>query len=158
MSDALPRVRCYVASPFGFTEAGRFYYREIFLPALALVVDSVDPWSLTGADEVSAAIRAGREAEMAREIGRRNIAAIRASDLLVACLDGQEVDAGTAAEVGFAAALGRPCFGVRTDLRQTGESGATVNLQVEAFILASGGSIAGTLAELVDDLRAHLTR
>jgi nucleoside 2-deoxyribosyltransferase len=88
------------------------------------------------------------------EVGRRNAQAIRGCDLLAAFLDGQEVDAGTAAEVGFAAALGLPCAGLRTDLRRAGEEGARVNLQVQAFIEISGGRIVGTLDELVGVLDA----
>src|ERR1019366_5438209 len=40
--------RCYVASPLGFTEAGRVYYRKVFLPALAAVVEPIDPWAYLG--------------------------------------------------------------------------------------------------------------
>lgn len=141
--------RCYVASPLGFSEAGRHYYEGVYLPALARVVEPVDPWSLTSAEEVEAAQAAGRAREVALLIGRRNIEAIRGSDLLAAYLDGQEPDAGTVAEVGFAAGLGKPCFGLRTDLRESGEAGVLVNLQVEALIVESGGRIVATLAELV---------
>ena len=80
-------------------------------------------------------------------------AAIRSSALLVAFLEGQEPDSGTVAELGYAAALGKPCFGLRSDLRQTGEDGVAVALQVEAFVVASGGMIATTLVDLVDELR-----
>jgi nucleoside 2-deoxyribosyltransferase len=149
------RPRCYVASPLGFTEAGRDYYERVYLPALATVVEPVDPWALTSAQEVAAAARRGEQAEMTREIGRRNIEAIRSCELLVAQLDGQEPDAGTVSELGFAAGLGLTCFGLRTDLRQAGEEGALVNLQVEAFVLASGGVIAGSLKELVTALGAR---
>ena len=38
MPDSLQRPRCYVASPLGFTEAGRDYYARVYLPALATVV------------------------------------------------------------------------------------------------------------------------
>lgn len=146
MSDA--RARCYVASPLGFTEAGRHYYAEVYLPTLAQVVEVVDPWSLTQPWEIEQALAAGRERDIALEIGRRNTEAIRSCTLLAANLDGQEADAGTVAEVGYAAALGLTCFGLRTDLRQSGEMGVAVNLQVEAFILESGGRIAGSLEEL----------
>ena len=156
MSVSGDKPRCYLASPFGFTDAGRHYYRDVFVPALAGVIDPVDPWSLVDENEVAAALRDGREVEMARRIGRQNIAAIRSVDLLVAGLDGQEIDSGTAAEVGYAACLGVTCFGIRTDFRQAGEHGARVNLQVEAFILESGGFIASTLDELVAGLEAHL--
>ena len=143
------RARCYVASPLGFTEAGRHYYAEVYLPALAAVVTPVDPWSLTTADEIAQAREDGREREMALEIGRRNAEAIRSCELLAANLDGQEPDAGTVAELGYAAALGITCFGLRTDLRQAGEPGVAVNLQVEAFVELSGGRICSSLEELV---------
>jgi nucleoside 2-deoxyribosyltransferase len=129
--------RCYLASPLGFSEAGRHYYSQVYLPALAAVVEPVDPWALT----------------TPADIGRRNAEAIKSCTLLAALLDGQEVDAGTAAEVGYAAALGLRCYGLRTDLRESGEPGATVNLQVEWFITASGGAIVSTLDELVAALR-----
>ncbi len=70
----------------------------------------------------------------------------------VAQLDGQEVDAGTAAEVGYAAALGLPCLAVRSDLRRSGEPGMHVNLQLEAFVVLSGGFVASSLAELTQRL------
>jgi nucleoside 2-deoxyribosyltransferase len=153
VSADLPRPRCYVASPLGFTEAGRDWYARVYLPALAEVVEPVDPWGLTDAAEVAAAAGEGREAELCREIGRRNTAALRTCTILVALLEGQELDAGTVAELGYGAALGLCCLGLRTDLRQTGESGVRVNLQVETFVLDSGGQIAGSLEELLDLLR-----
>ena len=156
MDDApsAPRPRCYVASGLGFSEAGTHYYEHVYLPALSTVVTPVDPWALTTAEEVAEAQAAGREAEFALEIGRRNAEAIRSCELLVAHLDGQEVDSGTAAEVGFGAALGLRCLGLRTDLRQAGEPGARVNLQVEHFVVASGGKIYDTLEALVSALGA----
>jgi nucleoside 2-deoxyribosyltransferase len=147
------RPRCYLASPLGFNEAGRRYYEEVYLPALATVVTPVDPWTLTLPAEIEAARDAGRLRELWLDIGRRNTRAIRSCELLVAWLDGQEADSGTAAELGYAAALGRICFGLRSDLRQMGEERMAVNLQVESFVLESGGRIAATLEELLDLLR-----
>jgi nucleoside 2-deoxyribosyltransferase len=143
--------RCYVASPLGFTEAGRVYYRKVFLPALAAVVEPIDPWAYLG-DVESVAVSESLDKETARAIGERNAAAIRSASLLAAYLDGQEVDSGTAAEVGYAAALPIPCFGLRTDVRQSGEAGLSVNLQVFAFITGSGGRIVQSLEDLVDAL------
>ncbi|MBJ7331113.1 MAG: nucleoside 2-deoxyribosyltransferase [Solirubrobacteraceae bacterium] len=143
------RPRCYVASPLGFSEAGRHYYAEVYLPALSAVVEPVDPWSLTQPWEVEQAIAAGRERDIFLEIGRRNSEAIRSCTLLAAHLDGQEVDAGTAAEIGYGVAAGLTCFGLRTDLRQSGEPGMVVNLQVEAFIVESGGRVVDSLDALV---------
>ncbi|MGH2917944.1 MAG: nucleoside 2-deoxyribosyltransferase [Solirubrobacteraceae bacterium] len=148
------RPRCYIASPLGFSEAGRAYYVERYLPALSEHVEPVDPWTLTEPAAFAAARATGRERELGLEVGARNAEAIEAAQLLIAQLDGQEVDSGTAAEVGYAAALGRPCLGLRTDVRDSGEPGMAVNLQVEAFIALSGGFIAGSLDELVARLAA----
>lgn len=147
-----PLPRCYVASPLGFSESGSLYYRQVLLPALRSVVEPVDPWSLTSPEEVANAHAKGRDRELALEIGLRNARAIERSTLLVAHLDGQEVDSGTAAEVGFAAARGLRCFGLRCDLRQSGEPGMAVNLQVEYFVVASGGVICSGLPELLGEL------
>jgi len=146
-------LRCYVASPLGFTEAGRLWAEQVYLPALATVVEPVDPWALTSAEEVAAAARAGRDRELALEIGRRNLAVIRGADRLVALIDGQEVDSGTAAEIGYAAALGKRCDALRTDLRQAGEPGVAVNLQVESLVVESGGAVVRSLDDLLERLR-----
>jgi nucleoside 2-deoxyribosyltransferase len=143
---------CYVASPLGFTEAGRAYYRDVFIPALAHVVEPLDPWALAAPTAAS-----GGGDNDARDrllaAGRRNTAAIRRSAVVVAVLDGQELDSGTVAELGYAAGLGKRCFGLRSDLRQAGEPGVSVNLQVETFVVDSGGTIVTSLAELIAVLR-----
>ena len=71
-------------------------------------------------------------------------------------LDGTDVDSGTAAEIGYAAALHKPVVGLRLDLRVTGDNEATiVNLQIEWFIRESGGRLLDTN---VDDAIAALTK
>jgi nucleoside 2-deoxyribosyltransferase len=146
------KARAYIASPLGFTESGRHYYQQVYLPALSEVVEPLDPWSFTSAAEVASAEASGELRELWLAVGRRNRAAILSADLVVALLDGQEVDSGTAAEVGYGAGLGKPCFGLRTDLRQNGEAGVAVNLQVLSFIHESGGQILSSLEELVGAL------
>lgn len=81
-------------------------------------------------------------------IGQRNRLAIERSQILIALLDGQELDSGTASEVGYASGKGKRVYSLRSDFRQAGEAGARVNLQVQYFIEASGGRIATSLAEL----------
>jgi hypothetical protein len=51
-------------------------------------------------------------------------------------------------------ARGLRCFGLRSDLRQTGEPGVAVNLQVEYFVIASGGAIVRGLKDLLEELAA----
>lgn len=151
----MTRPRCYVASPLGFNDAGRWYYEHVYLRDLGEVADLVDPWSFLGPEDVESAREAGTLRELWLRVGQRNLDQIRSADVLVAWLDGQEVDSGTAIEIGYAAALGTPCIGLRTDLRLAGEEGMAVNLQVEATIVASGGRIVSTLPALVDELARH---
>jgi nucleoside 2-deoxyribosyltransferase len=146
------RPRCYIASPLGFSEATRGYYRDVYLPALAGRVQPIDPWALTSPAEVAQAERDGNSRSFFLEVAERNARAIAGSDLLIAHLDGQEVDCGTAAEIGYAVGLGKPALGVRSDLRQAGEPEMAVNLQVEGLILQSGGFIAAGLDDLLEAL------
>jgi nucleoside 2-deoxyribosyltransferase len=143
------RPRCYLASPLGFTGDGVRLLHEVYLPALRRVVVPVNPWDLTGSKEISDAEAAGTLRELRWEMGRRNAEAIATSPLLVAYLEGQELDSGTVAEIGYACGLGKRCFGIRSDLRQTGEAEARVNLQVEYFITESRGQIVDTLDRLL---------
>lgn len=144
------RPRCYLASPLGFNDAGRSYYESVYLPALARAVEVVDPWSQLPAADVEQARASGTLRELWLGVGARNLKLIAGCDALVAWLDGQEIDSGTATELGYAAALGVPCYGLRTDLRQAGEEGVSLNLQVEATILESGGVLAHSLDALID--------
>ncbi|MGP0102852.1 MAG: nucleoside 2-deoxyribosyltransferase [Solirubrobacteraceae bacterium] len=143
------RPRCYVASPLGFSDATRGYYENEYLPALSRHVVTVDPWSLTSPAEVAQAEREGRLRAFFLEVAERNAQAIAGSDLLIAHLDGQEVDSGTAAEIGYAVGLGKPALGIRSDLRQAGEPEMAVNLQVEGLIIQSGGFVADSLESLL---------
>ena len=60
----------------------------------------------------------------------KNETAIKSSDIIVAVVDGADVDSGTAWEIGYAYALGKPILGLRTDFRTLGIEG-TVNLMIE---------------------------
>lgn len=63
---------------------------------------------------------------------------IRAADMLVAILDGVDVDSGTAFECGYAYSRGTPIIGVRTDLRSAGEeNGVNAMLNRCCFELVS---------------------
>jgi nucleoside 2-deoxyribosyltransferase len=54
---------------------------------------------------------------------------LNSSDIVVAVLDGVDVDSGTAWEIGYAYAKGKPVIGLRTDFRTL--SDGVVNLMVE---------------------------
>ncbi|MDD1745942.1 MAG: nucleoside 2-deoxyribosyltransferase [Candidatus Methanoperedens sp.] len=85
-------------------------------------------------------------------IFRKNEAAIKSSDIIVAVVDGADVDSGTAWEIGYAYALGKSILGLRTDFRTLGIEG-TVNLMIErsAVLFASIPELLNRL-KLMEDL------
>lgn len=65
-----------------------------------------------------------------QEIYAADLRHLESADAVVANLDGADVDAGTAWEIGYAVARGKPVIGLRTD-RRCLEPFARVNLMIE---------------------------
>jgi nucleoside 2-deoxyribosyltransferase len=158
--------RAYLASPLGFATSTEAFMAEL-KAALGTLVTVDNPWDFGGPELGEAFARAHalpghderRDALHAINMGiaAKNEAAIRGCDLVIAVLDGVDVDSGTASEIGFAAGLGKPSFGLRTDSRLAGDNlGSRVNLQVEYWIEAGGGQIVGDTAALLAALRDWL--
>ena len=149
--------KIYLASPFGFSEAGRKFYYEEFIPLIIKRgLDVIDPWKLTPPAEIKQieAMDYGKEKRAAwqkqnLEMGKRNSEAIKSSDGMVAVLDGVDIDSGTASEIGYAYGLGKIILGYRGDFRLSSDNeGCIINLQVEYFIRDSGGEIVNTTEKL----------
>lgn len=152
-----PMPKVYLASPLGFSPELRPYLERVKTRLHQLGCEVFDPWSLPHFGEV---IREASRIEnydervkaftqLARDIGAANEAGIRESDMLLAILDGAETDSGTSSEVGFAAGLGKPTYGLRTDWRDSGDFiGLPVNLQLLWFIERSGGKLFRRVEEI----------
>lgn len=148
----------YLAGPLGFSPVTKRWHDDMLVPAVrAAGFQPLDPWDDSRADaELAAAARLDGRAERVaafRRVNARlaaaNEAMLRRCDAVLAVLDGVDVDSGTAAEIGFAAALGKPVVGLRLDLRQTGDNdGSTVNLQVEHWLVAVTTSIEDAMVKL----------
>lgn len=158
-------ISVYVAGPDGFSEATRDFMDLRLLPWLrGLGVRVINPWEMTTSAEVMGVYglphgdeRERRIDELNMEIGRRNLEnGIIPCTFVVANLDGQEVDSGTASEIGAAAALGKRIYARRSDFRLTGEVGAIVNVQVAYFVRLNGGSISLTLADMQRRVEAYI--
>src|SRR5258708_15068621 len=154
-------MKIYTAGPLGFSEAGRAFHESIILPALqACGHEALDPWKLTSQAKIDAvkALPYGSERRDAwrklnEEMGGNNRAAIDRCDAVFVVLDGTDVDSGSAAEVGYAFAKGKPILGYRGDFRLSADNdGAVVNLQVEYFIRARGGEILTDIKNLAGAL------
>jgi nucleoside 2-deoxyribosyltransferase len=157
------KIRIYMASPLGFSEAGRHFYISVLVPFVkGLGYEVLDPWTLTDPERIAAVGRMPygperRDAwrELNREIGANNQAAIDRAQGMVAVLDGVDIDSGTAAEIGYAFARGKRIVGYRGDFRLSADNeGSTVNLQVEFFIRQSGGTIVDRYQDLGPSLRS----
>lgn len=73
------------------------------------------------------------------------------SDIVIACIDGTQVDDGTSWEIGYAYAHNKPIFGVRTDFRCSGDA---INAIVNSMIAHSLRGYAynrQTMIEMLND-------
>lgn len=149
----------YTAGPLGFFEAGRHYHSEILIPELRTAgFEVLDPWSMaharfasTSADASDALADLGTTSAL---VGKDNADMIDRTDYVLAILDGSDVDSGTAAEIGYAAALRTPVVGIRSDIRMSGDNAAVhINLQVAYFIELSGGTIVFALEDAISELQ-----
>jgi len=131
-------MRVYIAGPQVFTPQGRAFVRKEIVPLLEEAgCEAILPFELGEGEEAAEDKLAWSE-----QIGKRNIKAIKQADIVLANLDGADVDSGTAAEIAYAAGQDTKVVGYRTDVRASGENEAVaVNLQVESFIKQSGGTI-----------------
>lgn len=157
----------YLAGPLGFSEAGMEFYKTIFKPAIVKIgFEILDPWELTSSELINSVqnLPYGQErkdkwSDVNFVIGNNNAEAIKKCDFIIAVLDGPDVDSGTAAEIGYGSALGKPTIGYRGDYRLSKENdGGTVNLQVEYFIHQNGGEIVTSLSSLEIALNRYKTR
>ncbi|MEG6509389.1 nucleoside 2-deoxyribosyltransferase [Methyloligella sp. 2.7D] len=145
----------YLAGPLGFSEAGRAFHQQEIVARLERLGHVLhDPWEEDEEIARIAAMPYGAQKRAAWQaanlkIGRKNQDLIDGCDVVFAVLDGVDVDSGTAAEIGYAFARQKPIVGYRGDFRLSADNeGGIVNLQVEYFIRASGGTIIRELSEL----------
>lgn len=160
-------MKIYAASPFGFSETGRLFYYDRLVPELINAGHVVvDPWKLTDQSKIDAVLampygEPKRDAwrKLNPEIGANNRDGIDRCDGVIAVLDGVDVDSGTAAEIGYAFGKGKFIVGYRGDFRLAADNeGSIVNLQVEYFIRASGGTIVSSLDQLLGAIESVIAQ
>jgi nucleoside 2-deoxyribosyltransferase len=126
-------MKIYLAGPF-FSEAEREWTKKLKGQIEGLATDSgckvqvIWPYELITQEEIDAQGESAKQ-----EIFSRCKAHLEDSDLVIAVMDGSQVDDGTAWEIGYCYALKRgKIIGIRTDFRRAGESeGAMVNAMIE---------------------------
>lgn len=135
---AFARYRIYLAAPL-FSEAERSYNAAL----ARLLGDHF--FSVHVPQEIGDDTPARDIAEHER-IFRLNREALDAADAVVAVVDGADADSGTAWEMGYAFAKGRPVYALRTDFRKVGAR-EHVNLMLEqsATVVRSREELLGAL-------------
>ncbi|RXE56791.1 nucleoside 2-deoxyribosyltransferase [Methanoculleus taiwanensis] len=116
------RHRIYLAGPL-FTEAELAYNLVLYDLLTRHLFDVYLPQEV--GDNSSC-----RDREEHRAIFDRHVRALREADIVVAVCDGADADSGTAWEMGYAYALGKPVIVLRTDFRMAGRH-ECVNLMLE---------------------------
>jgi len=80
-----------------------------------------------------------------------DISALKTCDVLVAVLDGLDVDAGVAFEIGYAKAFEKPIIGLKTDYR-TFSKMEEVNLMLDVSLI----KICTSIGEVIDLLQSTI--
>ena len=114
-------MKIFLGAPL-FNEADRNYNSKI---ARKLRAEGFEMWMA----QESGLIKKGSISEK-RRIFRTDLAALESSDLVLAQLDGPDVDSGVAFEIGYGTAKGKTIIGLKTDLRSFSDI-EEVNLIVE---------------------------
>jgi len=133
-------MKVFLAAPL-FNEAEREFNSQT---AKKLRENSFEVWL---AQEASF-IQQGTHKEK-RAIYEGDISALKTSDVLVAVLDGLDVDAGVAFEMGYAKALEKPIIGLKTDYR-TFSKMEEVNLMLDVSLI----KICASIGEAIDLLQS----
>jgi nucleoside 2-deoxyribosyltransferase len=108
----------------------------------------------------------GEEQFDPQKLFQSNLAALEATDIVLAVLDQADPDSGTSWECGYAFKIGLPIIGLRTDIRGGGDTpDGSVNLMLlqscQAFINVPLSQrddvewIASEIAEAVKRLESH---
>jgi nucleoside 2-deoxyribosyltransferase len=86
--------------------------------------------------------------EQKRAVFEEDIEALGMSDIVLAVLDGVDVDTGVAFEMGYAVAIGKRIFGLKTDHREFSRV-ESVNLMLEAPL----SGVCRSVAEAITSIR-----
>lgn len=145
-------MKLYLAGPL-FTIA-----EKNFNTALAYELESRAPWIHVDLPQERAKQFLGTPTQN-EDIFADCVESVRNADVIVAVLEGPDIDSGTAVELGLAIANSKPVFGIRTDFRISEERG--LNLMVAfactVLFLEPTADIA-TLAESILDFCTKIER
>ncbi|KYH39029.1 MAG: hypothetical protein AYL30_001640 [Candidatus Hecatellales archaeon B24] len=133
-------VKVYIAGPL-FTEGERWLLERVDEACRNLGLETYLPHRDTSP-------------EMGvHKIYESHLKALKECEVLVAVLDGADVDSGTAFELGYFKALGKPVIGLRTDLRALHLPRHGETPEVNLMVRFSLDKYVKSLAELAEALK-----
>ena len=150
----------YLASPLGFSEV-----TKLFLDKLIKQLENdghvvFNPFAQTKFSKKLKFLLEIPKNELTEEyiieikqlnfkIGEMNKKMLDHCDVVLAVLDGSDVDSGTASEIGYVASRNIPIYGYRNDFRKAGDNEyLLVNLQIQFWIENSGGKIFSSFEDI----------
>jgi nucleoside 2-deoxyribosyltransferase len=139
-------VKIYLSAPL-FTQVERRWNREL----AGLLEDEIPDATVLLPQDIKIHGAFNRP-ENFRHIYDRCIEMLEKSDLMVAILDGPDVDSGVSFEMGYARALDMPIVGVRTDYRESQDRGLNIVLAQGCTELLREMSFNEDPTQLVKDL------
>ena len=151
------RLKVYLSTGLGFNKWGKTYMDQVLVPKLLEAgMDPINPWYLVNSEEKERvfSMPTGPERDLAEKALRTKVAAsnrigIDMCHVLIAVLDGLNLNPGTIAELSYAVGKGKVVFAWRANTLEFADEKAPLNLQVEYFIEHSGGQMVTDLDELI---------
>jgi nucleoside 2-deoxyribosyltransferase len=144
----------YVAGPLFSVHEREFLVSLVNRLAKELSFDPINDFFLPHRDAGDLGV-AGKTRDM---VFYDDLKFLDGAELIVALLDGPDIDSGTALEMGYAHAKGKPIFGILTDLRKwSGSELGIVNNMVWG-VCEDGTRIHRTVDSLASDLKNFLAK
>ncbi|MGE7024313.1 nucleoside 2-deoxyribosyltransferase [Solibacillus cecembensis] len=158
-------MKAYLAN--GLFSIGDRYVNEVLAAKIREAVPTIELY----VPQENAAINDKNSYANSLAIAEADLESLQASDVLIAVIDGIEIDSGVAAEIGAFSALNRPIIALFSDVRQMGR---TNTKKIEALIedgtenqfiyrnlfvvglIKRNGKIISTMDEVVEQIKLHV--
>ncbi|MEK4425227.1 nucleoside 2-deoxyribosyltransferase [Solibacillus sp. FSL K6-1523] len=158
-------MKAYLAN--GLFSIGDRYVNEVLAAKIREAVPTIELY----VPQENAAINDKNSYANSLAIAEADLASLQVSDVLIAVIDGIEIDSGVAAEIGAFSALNRPIIALFSDVRQMGR---TNTKKIEALIedgtenqfiyrnlfvvglIKRNGKIVTTMEEVVEEIKLHV--
>ncbi|MEG0472484.1 MAG: nucleoside 2-deoxyribosyltransferase [Solibacillus sp.] len=158
-------MKAYLAN--GLFSIGDRYVNEVLAAKIREAVPTIDLY----VPQENAAINDKNSYANSLAIAEADLESLQASDVLIAVIDGIEIDSGVAAEIGAFSMLNRPIIALFSDVRQMGR---TNEKKIEALIedglenqfiyrnlfvvglIKRNGKIVATMDEVVEHVLLHV--